>query len=91
MREGGLGLPLFAIIGTLAYQASAGIIDATQHAATTAFYESLRAKLDTQIVNHLKSWEHLVAKVRRVRRRSLPSHIRIRRFSSTTAWVAVPI
>ena len=61
MREGGLGLPLFAIIGTLAYQASAGIIDATQHAATTAFYESLRAKLDTQIVNHLKSWEHQYA------------------------------
>jgi hypothetical protein len=61
MREGGLGLPLFAVIGTLAYQASAGIIDATQHAATTAFYESLRTKLDAQIVNHLKSWEHQYA------------------------------
>lgn len=58
IRDGGLGIAPFDVIGPLAYQASAGIIEATQRAVTTLFYDNLLSNLDPQIASHIKAWQH---------------------------------
>jgi len=58
IRDGGLGLAPFKVIGSLAYKASAGIVDASQKALTIAFYDLLRSELDKQLVDHLRAWKH---------------------------------
>ena len=58
IRDGGLGLAPFEVIGPLAYQASVGAISATQQALTTLFYDNLLSKLDPAIAAHIKAWKH---------------------------------
>ena len=61
IREGGLGLAPFKIIGPLAYKSSVGLVDAAQQALTYAFYDTLRKSFDKQLVDHVKLFEHKYA------------------------------
>ena len=58
IREGGLGLAPFEVIGRLAYQASVGSISATQFALTTLFYDDLLSKVEPVIATHIAAWKH---------------------------------